>query len=138
MNTNNNDNNDNNGKNDKNGGPLAPINETQQFLKVWGETWSKVVGKGKTYICNFGKEGYIVKQLLKVMPFEELCLLAEKFFKEDDDFIRRTGYTIGIFKSQLPKLIADRKSMTKSDKIIEAARISQEKIEAEENGKIII
>lgn len=115
----------------------APPDEIREFLKAWGDTWTKTVGKGKTYICNFKKERTIVKDLLRTMTLREISALAEKFFKSDDDFIRRTGYTIGVFKTQIPKLIAGRGPASKTEKILEAARASQERLEREErDGKV--
>lgn len=84
-------------------------NGTRAFLTYFGDLWTQKVGNGKTYPCAFGKEGEIIKDLLKIYSFEELSALARRFFELDDDWLRDKGYTIGIFKTQLPKLIAGKK-----------------------------
>jgi len=114
--------------------PPAPPSEVKQFLKTWGDLWSKEVGKGKTYICSFGKEGKIVKELLMIMTFKELSALAEKFFKSDDEFIQRTGYTIGVFKSTIPKLMAQRKPETEIRKELTDKKLEEIKESRKDNA----
>lgn len=59
---------------------------------------------GEDYVCNFGKEGKILKELLKVKNFDRIKQLMDLFFLSEDKFIRDAGYTIGVFKSQINKL----------------------------------
>ena len=51
-----------------------------------------------------GKDSSIVKQLLKRMSLEELKELLLRFFESSDKFIQTSGYTMGIFNSQINKL----------------------------------
>jgi phage replication O-like protein O len=55
-------------------------------------------------LISWGKDGEIVKRILAVVPLQELQEIAEMFFTSDDPFIRKSGYTIGAFKSQVQKL----------------------------------
>ena len=55
-------------------------------------------------IIEWGKDGSLIKNLLKIIPFEELKKLLETFFCSEDKFIQKSGYTIGVFKSQINKL----------------------------------
>lgn len=80
--------------------------QVKTFLKFWGDLWSKEVGRGKVYPCAFGKEGKIVKELLKIYSLEDIQTYTENFFRSDDEFVRHSGYTIGAFKFCLPRLIA--------------------------------
>lgn len=83
--------------------------KTKEFLEYFGSEWSKWIGGGEIYPCNYGKDGSIIKGLLKTYGFEKLSALAARFFSLDDDWVRERGYTIGLFKSQIPKLLAGRK-----------------------------
>ncbi|MEA2036444.1 MAG: hypothetical protein U9O94_02970, partial [Nanoarchaeota archaeon] len=56
------------------------------------------------YIANFGKDGKIIKDLLKIIPPDDLKKLIDKFMASDDDFIEKAGYTIGVFKAMVNKL----------------------------------
>lgn len=58
----------------------------------------------KKYIAQFGKDNTLIKDLLKIIPLEELMILIDKFFNSNDKFILDSGYTIGVFKSQINKL----------------------------------
>jgi len=122
------------GKDSKAVGKQPPL--VHEFIKAWGETWSVVVGEGKKYPCNFGKEGKLVKDLLKVYEYDDLKKLAEAFFKSDDDFIRKSGYTIGVFRSMIPKLIAGNKSLTKAGKTIDAAKEHLRRIQNNDTRKL--
>ena len=53
-----------------------------------------------------GKDGKIIKSLLGTYEIDLLKELLDKFFNSTDEFILRSGYTIGVFKSQINKLIA--------------------------------
>lgn len=56
------------------------------------------------YVVTWGKDNMIMKSLVKVLPEEDITDLMGKFFASNDDFIRKAGYTIGVFKSQIHKL----------------------------------
>jgi len=100
--------------------PAQPDEEpVKVFLKEWGDTWSEKVGQGKTYFCNFKKDTVIAKELLKIYPMDELRVLRSRFFESDDPFIRQSGYTIGVFKTQIPKLIANKNQKGETEKWIE-------------------
>ncbi len=53
-----------------------------------------------------GKDGKIIKSLLGTYEIDLLKELLDKFFNSPDEFILQSGYTIGVFKSQINKLIA--------------------------------
>lgn len=80
-------------------------NEKKETLLVRDYFYSsyKQVFK-KDYVANFGKDGAIFKGLLGIVPLEELKTLIDKFFESEDRFIKESGYTVGVFKSQINKL----------------------------------
>ena len=66
------------------------------FVKKFGE---KPVIDGK-------KDGAIIKGLLGTYSEEKLKGLIGAFFESTDQFIVNSGYTIGVFKTQINKLIS--------------------------------
>jgi DNA polymerase III gamma/tau subunit len=76
--------------------------ETKLFLTYYAEQFKNEFGTDP--IVEWGKDGKIIKGLLKFIPLENLKDLLNKFFSSEDKFIQKSGYTIGVFKSQLNKL----------------------------------
>jgi len=56
---------------------------------------------------NGGKDGRLFQQILKTHGKEKTIALLDLFFEIKDDFIENTGYTVGVFKSQINKLIIE-------------------------------
>jgi len=81
--------------------------DVKTFILEWIEIWSQKFRR--PYAPNWGKEGKLVKEMLKIHPLQELRKLKEEFFRSRDSFIESSDYSIGIFKTQLNKLIAARK-----------------------------
>ena len=81
--------------------------DVKTFIREWGEIWSKRFNK--PYTVNWGKEGKLVKEMLKVHSLQELRQLRKEFFDSQDPFIQGADYSIGLFKTQLNKLIATRR-----------------------------
>jgi hypothetical protein len=50
------------------------------------------------------KDGMNIKRLLKFIPIDQLKILLGRFFESEDPFIQNSGYTIGVFYSQINKL----------------------------------
>jgi hypothetical protein len=89
---------------------------------------------GMDPIIDGGKDGMLIKSLLSKITLDELKELAEDFLESDDEFIQKSGYTIGVFKSQIQKL---RVKPPLGGKTFAAARIWLRKEEArdEEAGQ---
>ncbi|MCK4784643.1 MAG: hypothetical protein KAV87_12895 [Desulfobacteraceae bacterium] len=65
------------------------------FLEKFGE---------KPYI-NGGKDGRIFKNIVSQCGIEKTKELLEEFFNSDDGFIQESGYTAGVFQTQINKLL---------------------------------
>ncbi len=76
--------------------------EVKKFLTHYGERFEFHFGTKP--VIEWGKDGTLIKNLLKIIPLEELQGLLEIFFCSEDKFIQKSGYTIGVFKSQINKL----------------------------------
>ena len=81
--------------------------DVKTFILEWIEIWSQKFGK--PYTPNWGKDGKLVKEMLKIHSLPELRELRDDFFRANDPFIAQSGYSIGFFKTMLNKLIASRK-----------------------------
>lgn len=60
---------------------------------------------GEKPVIDGGKDGALMKKLVETFGETRLKELIDLFFEIDDEFIRNSGYTIGVFKSQINKLI---------------------------------
>jgi len=78
--------------------------QVKDFFSFWGETFQKETGQ--PYVFSFGKEGNLIKTLLKVYSLETLQDMAKTFFK--DQQCRRRGLTIGIFYLELNRLLGQK------------------------------
>jgi len=65
---------------------------------------------GKEYLWSWGKDSTLLKGILSLLTEEEVLSLIDKFFSSNDEFIKRTGYTMGVFKSQINKLRVETKA----------------------------
>lgn len=86
--------------------PARTKNEPNPDIKLCFDYWAVMFNKktGDKYIFDFGKDGAIFKNLLKILSKDEVFNLIDKFFNSEDKFISSAGYTIGVFKSQINKL----------------------------------
>ncbi len=65
---------------------------------------------GNPILISGGKDGKIIKNLLKSFPLERLKELWSKFLCSDDDFIEDAGRSIGIFNISINKLTSGKRS----------------------------
>lgn len=61
---------------------------------------------GARYPGFTAKDAALAKQLLALYTLEQLTGWVDQFFALEDEWIAQTGYTFGVFKSQLGKVIA--------------------------------
>ena len=61
---------------------------------------------GVRYPGFTAKDAALAKQLLALYTLEQLTAWIDAFFALEDEWIARSGYTFGVFKSQLGKVIA--------------------------------
>lgn len=66
-----------------------------------------------TPTITYTKDGAIIKSLLNTYGEEKLKGLIDVFFESDDPFIKNSGYTIGVFKTVINKLLINNKKQEK-------------------------
>lgn len=80
------------------------ITPAQDFFDEYIKQFERKAGC-KPVIDKYGKDGKLVKDMLKQMSVESLKELLPVFFTLDDDWLKQTNYSIGVFKSQINKLL---------------------------------
>ena len=80
-----------------------------KFIKYYCDKYKEKF-KAK-FIFNGGKDGNIIKTLLKQFDYDTLCRMAVLFFADDSDFVK--GHDIGKFKFQSQALVEELKKPKK-------------------------
>lgn len=59
------------------------------------------------YLVQWGKDQKIMKEVVDLYGIPKTFALISLFFQalQKDEFLKKTGATVGIFKTQIPKLI---------------------------------
>ena len=62
---------------------------------------------GAPYLISFGKDQKIMKDIILTYGSYKTFVLISLFFQEiqKDEFLKKTGASVGILKSQIPKLL---------------------------------
>lgn len=77
----------------------------KEFFSLWDSEYQKRFSD--PYHFNGGKEGSLIKALLRSYDFPRLNELALRFLDSKDPWVRENGgYTIGVFASQINKLVS--------------------------------
>lgn len=76
--------------------------ESKELLSFFGKQYKQKTSN--TYLASFAKEITIFKSVLKIHKIEVIKQLIIKFFTSEDDFIIKSGMTVGVFYSQINKL----------------------------------
>lgn len=53
-----------------------------------------------------GKDFKLASEMLRLFSLEELEKMADRFFREPDQFVKKAGFTIGVFKTMLNRLVS--------------------------------
>jgi len=88
---------------------------TKQFIDWWYKKFRDTFGQ--KYNVEGAKDGSLIKKLLDKYSYQELIELAERFFDSKDKFIQDSGYTIGVFNSQINKLLIKQNPLTETEKV---------------------
>jgi len=71
-----------------------------------------VATTGERAVINGGKDAALLTRLCKTHGEARIRELLAAFFRSTDPFIQQAGYTVGVFYSQVAKLIAKGRSPT--------------------------
>lgn len=85
---------------------LEPPNpDVKRFLHTYIALFKQHTASGDPPPIFWGKDGKLVKQLLKAYSYDRLVDLLRQFFHSDDEWIRKTTYSIGAFQAAIGKLL---------------------------------
>ena len=76
--------------------------DTKEFVDWYCKTYQEL---RKSPYLRGGKDYGLVADMLKVFSLSELKGLAQRFLKEEDAFVKKAGYTIGVFKTMVNRLV---------------------------------
>lgn len=76
--------------------------DTKEFVEWYCRTYQSL--KKSPYLRG-GKDYGLVADMLKIFSLSELEKMAERFLREEDAFVKKAGYTIGVFKSMVNRLV---------------------------------
>lgn len=75
---------------------ISSASPAGSFLTYFGHLYQE---RFKTkYICSFAKDTVLAKGILSAIPPDEVARRLQRFFGDDDDFLRHSGHTVGIFR----------------------------------------
>ena len=77
---------------------------SRELLTIWDGLYTKKAGA--RYPVNGGKDGKLLKDLRAIYSDEDIARFMRAFFEMDDDFFAQAGWSLGCFRSCLPKVIA--------------------------------
>jgi hypothetical protein len=74
---------------------------------------------GVPYMVSYGKDQSIMRQVIGTYTLSKTTTMIDAFFKkmETDEFLKKTGATVGIFKTQIPKLVMDTAQKTEEGQV---------------------
>jgi hypothetical protein len=78
----------------------APVNV---LIRFWCDEYERHAGA--KYPFAGGKDGKTIKDLRAIYSDDDLRTFIAAFFEIDDDFIQNSGYSLGVFRGCLPKVI---------------------------------
>lgn len=76
--------------------------EAKEFVNWYCKTYLEV--KGSPYMRG-GKDYGVASDLLKVFSITELKTMATRFLNENTPFAKKVGYTIGVFRTMVNRLV---------------------------------
>ena len=75
-----------------------------RVIKHVCESWQKKK-EGVPYPFQGGKHGQILKWLCRIYDHSMIMALWDLYLASDDDFYRKAGWSIEVFKISIPKLV---------------------------------
>lgn len=82
-----------------------PEADVDRFLKAYRDGFRQHTPHDEPPVIDWGKDGNLVKQLLRVYPYDRLAELLERFMATDDDWVRKQSYSLHAFKTSIGRLL---------------------------------
>lgn len=91
--------------------PEPPNPDVKRFIRAYIEIFKCHTPSGDPPPIFWGKDGKLVKHLLKVYSYDRLVDLLNQFFQSDDEWIKKLPCSLGAFKAAIPKLLVAEKQV---------------------------
>ena len=91
--------------------PKDPKDLVKEFASAWELRFRQ------KYPISYAKDYAISKRLLKLYDFPLLVEMIAKFFKDEDQFLKKNGYSFGIFSVRLPALLCKEETDDSADAV---------------------
>jgi uncharacterized protein YdaU (DUF1376 family) len=85
--------------------------DLKELINIYSEKFEKIFNEKPT--INYRKDIILFRRLMKIYDKGKIVDLMDKFFDSDDEFILRTGFTVGVFYTSINKLLITGKSRSK-------------------------
>jgi len=103
-----------------------PNPDVKRFLSVYRTMFQQHTTHGEPPIIDWGKDGKLVKHLLKIYSYDRLVSLLQQFFDSPDEWIRKTGYSLAAFRAVIGSLLVREHHDTRSvHQVMRTGRWSQ-------------
>ena len=79
--------------------------QVKRFLCDYRERFQRRSARGEYPPIAWGRDGKIVRELLKLYSYERLSDLLEQFFGNQDAWLKKRGYSLAAFRDALPSLL---------------------------------
>lgn len=79
------------------------MGEHADLIRFWCDRYKEHVGFAYPFAA--GKDGKAIKDLRGMYSDDQLRTFMAAFFEIEDDFIQNSGYSLGVFRGCLPKVI---------------------------------
>lgn len=85
--------------------PPSENSATKQCVAIFCQQHKTVLGS--QYLVQWGKDQKLMKGIVDVYGVQKTYAMISLFFQQldKDAFLQKTGATIGIFRTQIPKLL---------------------------------
>ena len=93
--------------------------KVKELLEIFEKEFELNIGK--KYHVNYGKDQALLKRVMSHYPFEDCVKFIADFFtlyRNKDEFLRQSAMSIGVFSSQINKLIVQQEQGVKKDEHI--------------------
>ena len=100
-----------------------PLCDTNKVFNFFCNKYKEVFGK--EYVANFGKDKKIIKDLLRIIPSDELEYLISLYFVTPDEYSEKAGYSVGMFKTKINSLRIEKRTLRFSEKTLKSIMVGK-------------
>lgn len=95
---------------------MSEVAPSMVALSYWQRRHQEIIGS--PYMTQFGKDNKIMKDIIATYDLEKTYKFIDLFFGMlmVDSFLQQSGASVGVFKTQIPKLLMQEKTQIEEKK----------------------